>query len=265
MSISWIVQNNLGSTSSTAESIKYACEQEGQTFVPIQVVPFSHDLPDFPEIEGKFVLYGRTTLMLNAYHHPLWQKGLYFEPDLFTPKCYLEHWGELMLNHDAIFTVLSQSVNAVKDKFKSIQRDDMLFVRPNDDLKYFAGGMMPFSRLIDMMENSLDGEPVNPNTELVISLPKNIDREWRLFVVDGKVVTGSQYLPSASAFVPQGVIDFAEKVVSTWSPVSIFVIDIASASNNFKIIECNCFNGSGFYHSDLNKLVRMVSKYIEFT
>jgi len=43
MSITWIVQDNLGSTSSTADSIKRACENEGQDYAPIQVIPFSYE------------------------------------------------------------------------------------------------------------------------------------------------------------------------------------------------------------------------------
>jgi hypothetical protein len=156
MSITWIVQDNLGSSSSTAASIKRACENEGQTYLPIQVIPFSSELPEKPEIDGKFVLYGRTTLMLNALADDFWKQGLFFTPELFTPKCYIEHWGELMLNSDA-FVVKLRDVCEIRDsELNHMPMESEFFVRPNDDLKFLPSGVITLGRLNEMMGCATD-------------------------------------------------------------------------------------------------------------
>jgi hypothetical protein len=267
MSITWIVQDNLGSTSSTADSIKLACENEEQPYVPIQLIPFSNELPKMPEVDGKFVLYGRTTLMLNAYSDDFWKNGLFFNPDFFTPECYKKHWGDMMLNSDAFVVKLRDIPKIRSNELSHMSLDSEFFIRPNDDLKLFQSGVVTLEDLIKMPDNATDdpSEPVNLNTEISISSVKNIDREWRLIIVDKKFISGSEYIPEVKSFVPAEVIDFAEKAAEIWTPAPVFVMDIAFDGSSFKIIECNCFNGSGFYASDLDLIVRVVSKYVEFS
>lgn len=258
MSITWLVQDNLGSTSSTASIIKRACENDGQKYVPIQVIPFSDSLPEMPEIEGKFVIYGRTTLILNAHADKKWRKGVFFNPYSFTPEAYIEHWGLNMLNPDS-------KVIQIRDIPKlNFAMNHKLFIRPNDDLKRFSGGVMDYESMLGMHNNSTEdeNEPVNLNTKIVVAGVKNIDREYRLFMVNGKFVTGSQYIPSLSSFVPEEVINFANTSAKLWTPADVFVMDIAAVGRSLKIIECNCFNGSGFYDSDVDLLIRSVSKFV---
>lgn len=259
MSITWVVQDNLGSTSSTAGSIQRACEMTGQNYVPIQVVPFSQALPEMPCVEGKFVLYGRTTLILAASADEYWKDGVFFNPDTFTPKSYLDNWGEKMLNFDAS---LIKMRDVEQLRYPACRE---LFVRPNDDLKMLSGGVITFEQLCQMYDNATEdlNEPINLNTELVIASKKMINREWRLFVVDGNIVAGSQYIPDVRSFIPDEVMQFAKSAIEIWSPDSVFVMDIAEDNENLKIIECNCFNGSGHYASNLEHIVHAVSKYME--
>jgi hypothetical protein len=145
-----------------------------------------------------------------------------------------------------------------------------LFIRPNDDLKRFTGGVMDYEEMLDMHANSTEdeNEPVNLNTKIVVAGVKNIDREYRLFMIDSyifdnTVVTGSQYAPIVSSFIPEEVKLFALNTSKWWAPGDIYAMDIAVCGDEMKVIECNCFNGSGFYDSDADLLIRSVSKYIE--
>lgn len=259
--VTWIVQDNLGSTSSTAESLRMACLEEGCDYSPIQVIPFSYELPEMPQIDNPFVMYGRTSMILGAHNDEFWKRGVFFNPDTFAPSEYVKNWGELMLNSDMRVVTLGDVHNL------DYQDDHKLFVRPNDDLKMFVGGIMTYGQLLEMSNNSTDNpeEPINVHSSVVLASAKEIDREWRLFVVCGKVVTGSQYLPQVVGFVPPEVTSFAESAAKIWTPHDVFVMDIAAVEGELKIIECNCFNGSGFYLSDLNLLVRAASKYQEST
>lgn len=257
--VTWIVQDNLGSTSSTAESIRLACLEEGCEYSPVQVIPFSYELPEMPRIDNPFVMYGRTSMILGAHKDEFWKRGVFFNPDTFSPAEYVKNFGSLMLNFDMRVIRLGDVIDL------DYQDEQVLFVRPNDDLKMFVGGTITYAQLLDMSNNSTDNqeEPINIHSEIVVSSAKEIDREWRLFIVCGKVATGSQYLPGVTGFVPPEVIAFAESAAKIWTPHDVFVMDIAAVNGELKIIECNCFNGSGFYLSDLNLLIRAASKYQE--
>ncbi|WP_437301627.1 ATP-grasp domain-containing protein [Sorangium sp. So ce426] len=84
-----------------------------------------------------------------------------------------------------------------------------------------------------------------------------------MFVVDGEVVTGSMYRPSGDSHLPRELIDFAERAASRWAPASVFVLDVARVDGAWKIVECNCFNGSRFYSADVERVVRTVSEHQE--
>jgi len=259
MSVTWIVQDNLGSTSTTAETLRLAVESEGQKYAPVQIVPFSSELPEMPEHEGKFVIYGRTTFIINAWLDKKWRPGVFFDPIFFTPGMALTLWREWMLNNDA------QLVEVGDVPLLDYAPDDMLFVRPNDDYKTFTGNVMSYEDLCKVFQNTTKDtvERLHLKSKLIIASPKVIDQEWRLFMVDKKFVTGSQYLPSQSSFAPPEVIELAEKVAREWSPSDVYALDVCSSNGELRVIEFNCFNGSGFYASDLEKLVRVVSRCVE--
>jgi hypothetical protein len=142
--------------------------------------------------------------------------------------------------------------------------NELVFLKPNDDLKRFTGQVLRFSECVTLFQ-ALRGaaRPVEPTSEVVLGEPREIDGEWRLFVVDGEVVTGSMYRPSGDSRLPRELIDFAEKAASRWAPASVFVLDVARVDGAWKIVECNCFNGSRFYSADVERLVRTVSEHQE--
>jgi hypothetical protein len=84
-----------------------------------------------------------------------------------------------------------------------------------------------------------------------------------LFVVDGKVVSGSHYraegLLAVSPEVPPEVVCFGEQMASTWSPAPVFVLDVALSDESLSVIEINGFNSSGFYESNIRDIVSAVS------
>ena len=94
---------------------------------------------------------------------------------------------------------------------------------------------------------------------------KRIYREYRFFVVNGKVVTGSQYRVGLRVFSTEcnekDVIRYAQKMVDLWSPDVGYVLDIADTPEGFKVIEVNCLNASGFYACDMGKVVFALEEF----
>jgi hypothetical protein len=55
---------------------------------------------------------------------------------------------------------------------------------------------------------------------------------------------------------------FVEDMCKIWTPAEVFVMDIGESLKNLYVIECNCFNSSGFYKSDLDKIIKDVSDFV---
>lgn len=119
------------------------------------------------------------------------------------------------------------------------------FVRPFDDTKSFNGGIYNSNTL------KYDGQ-------VIIAPLKHISREFRFFIVDGQIVTGSLYKVNGSLeesdIIDTGALKFAEKMIKKFQ-ISGYVIDIAKIDDQYKIMELNCLNASGFYKINLYKLI----------
>jgi hypothetical protein len=254
----WVVQTNVEPESASPVALRRACAVEGRPFREISVVPGSRTLPALPRSDGPVVFHGRTTLILRASEHPRWRHGVFFDPACFQHRAYAAAYGHRLLNHDA--TILSWEELLRKPQ----EHGKLVFLKPNDDLKRFTGAVIALSQcpaLFQSLQNAPN--PLDPTTEVVLAVPREIDAEWRLFIVDGKVVTGSMYRPTGDPHVPRELIDFAEDATSRWAPASVFVLDVARVESQWKIVECNCFNWSRFYCADVGRLVRAVSEHQE--
>lgn len=131
--------------------------------------------------------------------------------------------------------------------------DEELFIRPLEDNKAFNGGIY------------------NQNTfkyvgNVVTAHLKQISKEHRFFVIDGEIVTGSLYKMNGSLttsnIIDEGAMSFAKEMIKLF-PYDGYVIDIATVGNQYKIMELNCLNASGFYDINLYKLINAVEQHYE--
>jgi hypothetical protein len=63
------------------------------------------------------------------------------------------------------------------------------------------------------------------------------------------------------SIIDQKIVDFAQSMVDRWQPADAFVIDIADTPNGLKVVEINTFGVSGFYYSDMFKVVDALIQY----
>jgi hypothetical protein len=258
MPTTWVVQTNVEPESTSPRLLRHACAVEQRPFYEISVRPGSASLPEMPIIDGPVVFHGRTTLILRAYEHPKWQRGVFFDPARFQHRAYATAYGNRLLNANARIVTWEEFLRESRDS------EERIFLKPNDDLKRFTGGIFSFAECFKLYEQLRSrSQPISPTSEVVVGKPYEIDAEWRLFIVDGQVVSGSMYRPSGDAYIPPDLILFAEDIVSQWMPADVFVLDVARVEQMWKIVECNCFNGSRFYMADVERIVRAVSEHQE--
>lgn len=170
-----------------------------------------------------------------------------------------EKWGngfgwENILNHDSKVC-----------KFKDVITFwDEFFIRPVEDSKSFAGMITTWDEFEkwrnDLLKIENDMWILDGNTEVMYCSLKDIYNETRFFVVDGKIITYSEYktggrVKYSALTVSPETVKFAQKMVDKWQPDRAFVIDIAYTPYGYKVIEINCFNSAGFYDCDVYKIV----------
>lgn len=146
-------------------------------------------------------------------------------------------------------------------------RDQLLFIRPNDDTKSFAGDVKEFKNIGTWYEGLRRYENTNLtiDTKIVVAEPWNIVKEWRLWIVNKKVIAASQYRKyfklSKEEGCPKEVKDFAEARCQHYVPHDVFCMDIGMSGGELYIIECGCMNGSGFYKANIQNIVKEVMDY----
>ncbi len=99
----------------------------------------------------------------------------------------------------------------------------------------------------------------------MICFPKNIEDEWRVFMVNGKAITGSHYRRDnrldVYPGVPEEVVEFTEFLdKEVYSQALVYTLDICKCKGLLKVVEVNGFNSSGFYSSDVDRLVTSISE-----
>lgn len=254
----WILQSNLIKESDFIE-IKSALKADKITYEDVKVIPFSDNLPDIQKSDKFKVFYGSTTLILNAYANDHFKEGIFYEKEIFSLKNYFDQWGDHMLNFDSEILTFGDIVNG---GYKSAN----WFIRPIYDDKSFSGKVMSYNEIVEFERSlySTNNPYLNQGTLVAISRPKSIDKEWRHFIIDKKVISSCRYaafgeLSKSSSDVPSDLIDFVHERCKEYVPNSIFVMDTALHNTNYKIVECNCFNDTGFYDHDIQLIIKKVN------
>ncbi len=256
----WIVQTNLGSDEYHQE-LKRVCDKLGHEFVPIKAVPFSDELPDVSN-DKPAIFYGATNLVTQVSRSNRWSPGVFFDEEKSCFTAWRKNLPyEYLLNYIS-YVLPIRNIPSFKE-YKDLDRD--IFVRPNKDLKEFSGEVMPLKDLVKWARTIMEGKTlISPDSEVVLGSAYNIQTEWRLFVSKKKVIAASQYKDKGKLNqkegAPKKVIDLAEKIANIWTPHNSTVMDLCSCGDEIFLLEFNCMNSSGFYHCNIEDIVRILSE-----
>lgn len=246
----WVVQENLYKEEAFEDLIQAL---RHLSYEIVKVVPFSHELIPEPKVKGNIVVMGATT-MIGIAKERNWFPGAFYNSNFDYVK-WRENLGTNLLNYEADVC-----------RFKDLNpKYNPFFIRPSEDRKVFSGQVIDkanFNLWLKSTESAANNgyTTLTPETLVVVSPVKAIHSEWRFFVVDGEIITGSLYkrydrlyqlplLPKEDAEI------YAQEMVNKWQPDRAFVIDIALSDEGYKVIEYNCLNSSGFYKSNVGKIV----------
>lgn len=174
---------------------------------------------------------------------------------------YGSHYKENLLNHDSLVCTVEES--------RSVKWSDeeMKFIRPCKDSKSFTGKLFSEKQWKEMADfyGIEKTELYNAKTLVQIASPKEIQKEIRFWIVGGKVITGSQYkLGDQLLYDEKYEVEaesFVNKMIGIFKPAEAFVMDVCLHDDNWKIVEINCINASGFYKADVCKLLIAIENH----
>jgi len=252
----WVVQENIRNEDHFGKLIEQLDIQK-TPYQLVKVVPFVGDIEPDINPEGLVFVSGAYSMEKLARKKG-WVPG-YFNQNLEYTNL-LRHYGEHMLNSDAKIGTFD----------KLIPPSYEFFIRPVKDSKSFSGQVMNLAefeewrdKVIAVNEFKDSHMTLRIDDKILVAPLKEIYVEYRFFVIDGKVITQSEYKRGnyikSNARVDQYVIDFAQKMVELWQPNRAFDLDIAETNQGLKVLEINAINAAGFYHCDMGKFVHAIN------
>lgn len=262
MKIKWLVQTNLVQEDKL-DALRTSCERLGMDFVGFKITPFAEDLK-LPEDGAVYVPYGSTTLIKNFARSVLDKRGLFFKPENFRTSTWVAQLGGRVMNHDAMVLPLKD----VPSFLAAHQPVTAQFMKPDDDLKDFTGGVMTVEEIVKFAGEAVAGQyPFPGDVKVVLAHPKNFGFEYRLFMVGETPVAWSSYklrsLIRTDKPVPEQVLQFARETARIWRPAECFVMDVVATEVGYQVMEFNCINASGFYSCDIFEIVKAVTKHVD--
>ena len=262
----WIIQDS-NYSNKDRQQIAIACAKLDLPCVEIAVIPFAKELPKFPiDEQHENIYYGSTTMMDRIYEQQDQALGLFYDSTTFSMENYLKQWGTYMLSSEAFFTTF-EAFSA-----KDYPLEQEFFLRPDADSKAFAGIVLKFGAIQDWYQRLTkdDTYGLGPDTKIMAGPAYHIEKEWRNYIVNGKVVTSSAYrknfqLYKSASDIPPEMIAFVEARCKEYQPHDVFAMDVAkcSGTHEYYIIECGCMNSVGFYSADIFEYVKALSAYVE--
>lgn len=198
------------------------------------------------------VIYGSKSLAKIA-------KDMQLEPGSFMTEqfefeVFRRNLGNFLLNNKFVIGELS-TLNPIAEEF---------FIRPTGNTKLFPGMTTTKQEFLEWQEReNREDSPYVGQTIMIAPLLK-IKAEYRFFVVNQKVITGSSYKVGDNVDISckpsLEIVRFAEQMVDRFPLAKAFVIDIAETEKGLKVVEYNNINTSGLYGCDELALVRSINE-----
>lgn len=167
--------------------------------------------------------------------------------------------GKYLLNGKYIMLPFGDLPRQKDFLYRTIAKADTVFIRPSRSDKPFTGRLVhadDFDKFLDEVSYSC---MVGLEDVVVVAVPKNVEAEFRLVVVDGKVIAGCQYSGETTG---EGVAAWglASEIATIYKPDKVFTIDICLADQGLALLELNSFSCAGLYTCNLEDVVREVSR-----
>jgi hypothetical protein len=256
-----------------AQKLHYSVQEFGRQSELIDLETMWNDLLTLDKTEDCVYLDGpiRCTL-LTRQNRPNWIPGSWHDPEHYRCMTYYAHWGKYITQQHYAFLPLGEVYRRRDWIYEAFGKDGQVFLRPDYGEKLFTGQVVAVENFKDFwVHQRLDVE--DPRTICVVGQPKEIVKEYRLVMLNGKVMAGSLYAigrsfctePLEEQEDKEAIIEFAETVAKDNPPAlpRCYVMDIAKEPSCYSVLEIGCVAAAGFYDANLVKVAEAISTAAE--
>lgn len=246
----WVIQENIFNEYGYGRLIE-TLERLEIPFTIVKVIPFGGGIiPDVNFKEPTIVMGAYTMWKVAAEKQ--WIPGSFINEN-FDFEIQRQHWGNRMFNADSRVY-----------RFADVpEQSEDFFIRPIHDTKSFTGQIIDWISFDTWRKSVMDIQTsycsITADTLVQVAPYKHIYAEYRLWVVDGKIVTSSLYKRGNRVYsdeeVDEEIINFGYECIKTWVPARAFCLDIFVGPDGPRVGEVNNINAAGFYKADVQKLV----------
>lgn len=237
----------------------------GNGYEVVKYIPFSNALYLPIMNRNRAIVYGSINLLNQVKKYTHWRPGACFNWNNFAYRNYFPYYHRYLYNRWARWMPLSQMLARVDGLFER-----PMWIKSDAGDKTWDGGVYEKRDFIEEVDFRISNG-LDPNTTMVIDHAADpdfpIETEWRIFCIDKKIITGTQYHPfsekQVSPVVPDYIYEYAQKVLDDvyYTPAPVFALDICETHDTPWVMELSPFNCAGFYAADIKKLVTEVHKY----
>ena len=233
----------------------------------ITYIPFDDNYKKLKKYGSDYLFYGSLDLGRDLRQY---SSCIIFNTPLFY-RCtyYYPQFEKYLLNKNYTFTTFSDFQIHKEYYINKFGKDGAAFIKPDSGEKIFTGMVVIlklFDKDIEFINRYSD---VPDDTQIVVSEPQNIKKEYRFLVNQGTVITGSQYKEKSfhkerEILPDEETFKFAQKVVNDikYEADPLWVVDIAETENELKVLEIGCFSSCGLYSCNVNILVEALKKFL---
>lgn len=173
---------------------------------------------------------------------------------------YYPRFGDYLLNSEYVIIAYGDLDRRKDWLINHVGQGSSVFLRPSSGYKSFTGMTVSAKNwnILSFLRNRLDPE------DLIVVAPSiEISKEWRVIILEGKIVGASQYKSNFELVrvpgAPKSVLDYAENVLDSiyYDPDGGWTLDICeTGSGQLKVVEANSFSCAGFYAADPYPIIK---------
>lgn len=269
--ITWLIQDTARMYSAVENEVT-PLNNLGFNFRTFGVIPFTNTITGLDDLDpnGKYIVRGGTKIVdllstgvsdnLSPELMEALAKGVSYNKNNFD-QAYYSQLDLPLLNSKPLILDLKESNNL----YASFSTDK--FVKPSSDLKAFTAGVMESGEVLKyFIERHYHRSGYAEETVLVHDV-QEIDAEYRFICLNGRALQGSMYRKNnqlvLSSDIPGIVLSHAVAYAALYQPSDLYTMDLAETPNGIKIVEYNCWNGSGLYAMNVEALFTKVQEYYE--
>jgi hypothetical protein len=272
MKAKWIIIH-YGQQDEDVQRLACAVQEIGRTAHVITLGQMFETILDHPSQEKNcVVVQGPTSITTRIGRaRPMWVPGSWHNSETYKCSNYYAQIGQFLTQRDYTFLPLAEVDRLKESLYRRFNNDGKIFIRPDYGEKIFAGEVV-YEKSYEHWQSIRSVCEVDPKTLCVVSRPVKIERELRLVMRQGKVVTGSTY--RIMGMIEHETLDqqpnkneiiaFAEKAASYLKEFPpVYVLDLAVDEFGLSVMEVGCVNCAGLYGCDLTQTVIAVSEEAE--